>query len=162
MIKAIPHIKNKNAIVYALLKMGLQFAFFWFLNELGHRVTTLLSLPIPGNIVGIVLLFVLLLTGFIKVQWIELGGSMLTRHMGLFFIPITVGIMGYTELFKTSGTGILTVIILSACIGLVACGLSIQFVQSRKGHLKFENGQTVSRNDVGLNQDISIVAKMDK
>ena len=162
MIKAIPRIKNKNLIVYALPKMGLQFAFFWFLNELGHRVTTLLSLPIPGNIVGIVLLFFLLLTGVIKVQWIELGSSMLTRHMGLFFIPITVGIMGYTELFKTSGPGILTVIILSACIGIVACGLSIQFVQSRKGHLKSENGKTVFQNDISLNQDISIGAKIDQ
>ena len=154
MIKAIPHIKNINLIVYALLKMGLQFAFFWFLNELGHRVTALLSLPIPGNIVGIVLLFFLLLTGFIKVQWIESGSSMLTRHMGLFFIPITVGIMGYTDLFKTSGAGIVTVIILSACIGIVCCGLSIQFVQSR-------NGRTFSQNDIRLNQDMSIGTKTD-
>ena len=137
MIKAIPHIKNINLIVYALLKMGLQFAFFWFLNELGHRVTALLSLPIPGNIVGIVLLF-----------------FMLTRHMGLFFIPITVGIMGYTDLFKTSGAGIVTVIILSACIGIVCCGLSIQFVQSR-------NGRTFSQNDIRLNQDMSIGTKTD-
>ena len=118
----LPELKN-------LARLVLPVAFFWLVNELGHKLATVLSLPLPGNLIGIALLLILLAVGAVKIEWIELGGSMLTRHMAFFFIPITVGLMGFGELFKANGLGIFVTLFLSASIGIVAAGLSVQAAQ---------------------------------
>ena len=40
---------------------------------IGNMITEVLHLPLPGTLVGMILLFVLLLTGVVKLEWFEQG-----------------------------------------------------------------------------------------
>jgi holin-like protein len=60
---------------------------------LGNVIHTMLSLPISGNVIGLVLLVISLFAGWIKLAWIEETAQFFLRHMMIFFAPIIVGTM---------------------------------------------------------------------
>src|SRR5699024_105133 len=60
-------------------------------------------LMIPGSVIGLVLLFILLISGIVKEKYIRSGANFMMKHLVLFFVPATVGIMGYIDLFKGKG-----------------------------------------------------------
>ena len=62
-------------------------------SYVGTLISTTFKLPIPGSIIGIVLLFSALYFKIIKVKQVEPVGNWLKDHMALLFIPITVGLM---------------------------------------------------------------------
>ena len=64
-----------------------------------------------------ILLFILLITNCMKLSWIEDGTKLFVNHLTLFFIPATVGIVNYLQLF--SGKGLLLIIIVLISTGLV-------------------------------------------
>ncbi len=51
-------------------------------------------------------LFGALAAGAIKIEWLELGGGFLTKHLAFFFVPVTVGVMGFGATFARAGAGI--------------------------------------------------------
>ena len=84
----------------------------------GEQLVQFFQVPLPGSVVGMVLLFVLLTTGIIKVSQINETVSFLLKHMAFFFIPITVGLLNYGELFQNSGIVLLGSLIVSLVIAL--------------------------------------------
>jgi holin-like protein len=103
------------------------------ISQAGYAVAAALQLPVPGNLVGMLFLLGLLATGLVRLTWIETSASLLTRHLAFFFIPLTVGLLGFVELFLDNGPAILAVLIVSAGIGIGVAGLSSQRLASRKG-----------------------------
>ncbi len=63
---------------------------FCFLGELLH---TLLPLPIPAGIYGLVLLAAALLTGLVKIEAVKQTGDFLSGLFPLLFIPTVAGCM---------------------------------------------------------------------
>ncbi len=78
-----------------LWQVALLAAISWGMNWL-VRVT---GIPVPGNILGIVVLFTLLCCGVFRERWIDTGAPFLLRHMMFFFVPLTVGLMDCLEVF---------------------------------------------------------------
>lgn len=117
-----------------------QLVFLWLLNELGYFLVETFHLPIPGNVLGMVLLFVLLLTGVVKLNWVEAASSILIKHLAFFFIPIAVGLMTFGALFLTSGLSLLIVVIGSIVVGMYVTGIVSQsLVKKKRGA---EDGRT--------------------
>lgn len=100
----------------------------WLLNELGSIIVQWLHLPIPGNVFGMLLLFILLLTGVIKLEWVDQASSFLLKHLVFFFIPITVGIMTLGTLFLQNGLSLIVILIVSAVLGMIVTGGIAQFL----------------------------------
>jgi holin-like protein len=101
------------------------------LNSLGHTLATALALPLPGNLLGMLLLLALLATGLVRLAWIEASAALLIRHLAFFFVPITVGLMGFTELFLVNGPAIVVTLLVSAGLGIGVAGLSSQRLARR-------------------------------
>jgi holin-like protein len=101
---------------------ALQLFGLWTLNFAGVWVAEKMGLPIPGNVVGMVLLYALLALGIVKLSWFEAAGSFLIRHLAFFFVPITVGLMDAGSLFATHGVGIILTLAASAAIGVMLTG----------------------------------------
>lgn len=80
---------------------------------IGNMITELLHLPLPGTLVGMILLFVLLLSGVVKLEWFEQGAAVLIGELLLFFIPSAIGIIQYSQLFGSTGAMLLGVIVTS-------------------------------------------------
>ncbi|MGJ7909605.1 CidA/LrgA family protein [Neobacillus sp. LXY-1] len=96
------------------------------LYQMGAFISKLLHLQIPGNVIGILLLLLLLWTGFLKVEQIELASALLLKHLGFFFIPISVGLMTLGNLFGLKGVYLLIILVISAIAGLIAAGKTTQ------------------------------------
>ncbi|MBD1380187.1 CidA/LrgA family protein [Metabacillus arenae] len=99
--------------IWMIGQLGLLFGFYW----LGVTIQNILMLPIPGSILGMILLFCLLHVKWFRKEWIEGGSKFLVKHLALLFIPATVGLMDYLSLFK--GNGIITIFIVLFSTGLV-------------------------------------------
>lgn len=69
----------------------------------GDVLQKLLHLPVPGSIVGLLLLFVLLLLKIVPVKLIENGSSFILAYLPMFFIPATAGIMNHLDIFSGRG-----------------------------------------------------------
>ena len=81
----------------------IQIGVLYMLYIFGSIIQQLLHIPIPGSMIGMLLLFLLLMTGMVKEEWISRGANMLLSHLTLLFIPATVGIIDYVELFLGKG-----------------------------------------------------------
>ena len=116
----------------ALLKLGLQVVGLWVIFTLSNAMVARLGLQIPGNILGLVLLFVLLSAGIVKERWVSGATTLLTRHLAFFFIPITVGLMGLTDVFVANGAAIVITLVVSAVLGICVAGFTSQALAARK------------------------------
>jgi holin-like protein len=100
------------------------------LNFAGIRAVEKMALPIPGNLVGMVLLYAFLALGIVKLSWFEAAGCFLIRHLAFFFVPITVGLMDAGSLFASRGVGIILTLAASAAIGVMLAGWISQLLLS--------------------------------
>ncbi|WP_368654074.1 CidA/LrgA family protein [Ornithinibacillus sp. 4-3] len=116
---------------YALIFLG-QLFILWLLNEIGMKLAAWLDIPIPGNVIGMILLFILLLTGVIKLEWINEASSFLLKHLVFFFLPITVGIMTLGPIFLNYGIPLAFVLFGSAAFGIILTGAVSQLLASRR------------------------------
>ncbi|MEI3597389.1 MULTISPECIES: CidA/LrgA family protein [unclassified Oceanobacillus] len=90
--------------------------FLYVLLLIGNFLQEVFHLFIPGSVTGMLLLFLLLKMGIIKIKWMEEGTSLLLRHLTLFFIPVTIGFMEYLELFRGKGIFLLLITVISTAL----------------------------------------------
>ncbi|GIP31621.1 CidA/LrgA family protein [Paenibacillus sp. J2TS4] len=69
-------------------------------NLLGHLLQSGFSLPLPGNVMGLLLFTLSLFLGWVKLEWVEQTSQFLLKHMMLFFAPIIVGSQVFFPLFR--------------------------------------------------------------
>lgn len=115
-----------------MLKGTLQVAGFMLLSLGMDQLAAWLNIGIPGSILGIVVVFILLETKILRLEWIELGANWLLAELLLFFIPAAVGIMKYFPILEAEGLQILAVVLFSTVIVMVSSGLTAGFISSRK------------------------------
>jgi holin-like protein len=101
------------------------------LNQVGYLLAEHLHLPLPGNLVGMLLLLALLASGVVRLSWIESGASILLRHLAFFFVPIAVGLMAFTDLLQRDGLSWLVTLVLAAGVGIWAAGSVTQALALR-------------------------------
>jgi len=99
-----------------------------------NRLAAWLHLPIPGSILGIILVFTLLKCKIIRLSWVEEGANWLLAEIVLFFIPIAVGIMEYKNMLLHDGFRIVIVIVISTALVMSATGLIAQQIVKMKEH----------------------------
>ncbi|MBU5348494.1 CidA/LrgA family protein [Paenibacillus lautus] len=115
-----------------MMKGTLQVAGFMLLSLGMDQLAAWLNIGIPGSILGIVVVFILLETKVLRLEWIELGANWLLAELLLFFIPAAVGIMKYFPMLEAEGLQILAVVLFSTVIVMVSSGLTAGFISSRK------------------------------
>ena len=124
-----------------LLRFLTQTALLWFIYWLGTQIANYFHLILPGNVVGLLLLFLFLSTGVIKPSHIEVGAELLLKHMVFFFIPICAGVMNWGGLFAKHALILTLALFFSAVIALAVTGWTVQLMpKSRQGLQKnFKN-----------------------
>lgn len=104
---------------------------------IGEVLKYFLPLPIPASIYGIVLLFIGLMTGLIKLETVKETGTFLIEIMPLMFIPAGVGLMTSWGTLKTIivPVSIITVITIMTVM-LVTGRVSQAIIRKSKGNKK--------------------------
>lgn len=98
---------------------------------IGLWIQQTFNLFIPGSIIGMLLLFSMLLFNIIDVRWIEEGVQFVIKHMILLFIPATVGLINYLDLFKGKGMLIIVAVLLSTIIVMSASAMTSNVLSKR-------------------------------
>jgi holin-like protein len=96
-------------------------------------LTEAFSLPVPGNLLGMLLLLGLLGVGVVRPSHIQEGSGLLLRHLPLFFIPLNVGVIAWGSLFASSGIVLAVSLIGSAVMGIVVAGQIAQLTSAHGG-----------------------------
>lgn len=115
-----------------ILKAVSQIVLLTVIGLLGTEISQFLHLPIPGSLIGMGILLVLLISGIIKVEWVELGAALLIGDLLLFFIPSAAGIIQYGDLFGTTGALLIVVVITSIVIVLASIIASTAWITGLK------------------------------
>ncbi len=111
-----------------IMKYLKQFLIILAISLLGEVLKELLPLPIPASIYGMVFLFILLLTGVIKLDQVKDAGKFLIEIMPVMFIPAGVGLMSSWNVLKPVlvPVSIITIITIFTVMG--ATGIVSQIV----------------------------------
>ncbi|UJL46277.1 CidA/LrgA family holin-like protein [Virgibacillus sp. NKC19-16] len=115
-----------------VLKIIIHIAVLYVIFLVGNGIQQYFNLFIPGSVIGMLLLFVLLMTGVIKASWIEEGARTIINHLALFFIPATVGVINYFDLFAGKGFLLVIIVLLSTVMVIVTSGHVSQILMRRK------------------------------
>ena len=92
---------------------------FQFLGEVISRGT---GWPIPGNVLGMVLLLIALARRWVKVEWIEEAAEFLLANLALFFVPAGVGVMMYFDLIAGEWLPIILATFISTFVVMAVTG----------------------------------------
>lgn len=95
---------------------------------LGELLVWLIEVPLPGSIVGMLLLAAFLQIGWVKLQWVSGISDFLLSNLGFFFVPPGVALMLYFEVIAAEFWPIVIATIVSTILVLLATGWTHQFV----------------------------------
>lgn len=108
-----------------------QFLIILAISLLGEILKTLLPLPIPASIYGMVLMFVFLLTGILKLDQVKDAGKFLIEIMPVLFIPAGVGLMSSWNVLKPVLIPVSVITVITIFTVMAATGLVSQFIIHR-------------------------------
>ena len=107
-------------------------AILLLLQFCGEVLSVWLSLPVPGNVLGMGLLLLALITGWVKLEWLEEAADLLLSNMALFFVPAGVGVMVYADLIGREWLPISVGLVLSTFFVMAVTGWVEQGLSSRE------------------------------
>ncbi len=91
-------------------------------QAIGALIAGTTTLPVPGNVVGMVLLVAALLAGVVRVEWIESAADLLVDNLAFLFVPAGVGIMSHFDLIAREWLPISISVVGSLVLVLVVTG----------------------------------------
>jgi holin-like protein len=117
----------------AVLSMPLLTGLAWLLlcQSAGEVLVRLLALPLPGPVVGMLILLLALRLEFVRAPVGAVADALLA-HLSLLFVPVGVGVMTHMGLLSTYGLRMLVAIVLSTWIGLVVTALVLRWLLRRE------------------------------
>ena len=99
-----------------------QLALLWGISWGCNRFVAWAHWPLPGNVLGVIVLFTLLCLGVVKLTYVERTADFLLRHLVFFFVPIAVGLMEWGDVFADYGMVLFAAILISSLLPLLSVG----------------------------------------
>ena len=99
----------------------------------GEALSRLLSLPVPGPVLGMLLLFVALRLRDQGSEPIDTAADALAKHLSLLFVPAGVGVMMYYGRLAGEWLPIATALVVSTVLAIAASALTFTALARRKG-----------------------------
>jgi holin-like protein len=98
----------------------------------GMILAELTNLPVPGNIIGMILLLILLYTKVVKLEMVDTVAKFFMEHLAFFFIPAGVGLLTSLNIIKDSWVRLVIVCILTTIITIGVTALVVEFMTKEK------------------------------
>ncbi len=99
----------------------------------GEVVVAFTGLPVPGPVVGMVLLFLgLLVLGKVPTGLAQVGDGLL-QNLSLLFVPAGVGVMLHLSTLREEAVPLTLALVISAAVGLVVTALAMRALSRLSG-----------------------------
>jgi holin-like protein len=110
----------------------LGFAIVTIFYVLGLVLQMGLHVPIPANVLGLILFTACLFLKVIKLEWVEQTAEFMIKHMLLFFIPFVVGTMVFFDYIGEHAL-LLIISVFGSTIGvLVITGWTVRLFKGKE------------------------------
>jgi holin-like protein len=97
-------------------------ALLLLLQAAGESLTHAFDLPLPGPVIGLVLLLAALRLKLVRSVVIDAAEGLLA-HLSLLFVPVGVGVITHLDVVSAYGLRLLAVVVLSTWIGMAVTAL---------------------------------------
>ncbi|WP_028535178.1 CidA/LrgA family protein [Paludibacterium yongneupense] len=98
----------------------------------GEVVCRGLGWPLPGPVLGMVLLFITLCVRRTIPDTLKRHVPGLLSHMSLLFVPVGVGVMAYRDLLTGYGWQLAAIVIVATAVTLLSSALLLHFLLARR------------------------------
>ena len=109
------------------------FAILLVLQWLGEVLSSWLQLPLPGSVVGMLLMLIGLRFGLIQLAWVRDSAQLLLDNLSMLFVPAGVGVMVYFELISAHWLPLTVATLVSTLAVLATTGLTAKIFMRRRG-----------------------------
>lgn len=118
---------SRSIVLRNLLRHSklLQISLLILFSLAGQEIAGVLGLPVPGGIVGLVLVLGLLASGKLQVQAVRRGANWLLGEMLLFFVPSVMSLLDHHEFLSLLGFKVLATIVAGTAMVMVGTALTI-------------------------------------
>jgi holin-like protein len=115
------------------------FAILLGFNFLGLCIKEWTHVPLPANLIGLMLFTAALFARIVKLEWVEQPAGFLTKHMLLFFVPYLVGTMTFfpyigAHLASVAVSLVASTFAVLAVTGWVTSALAGRSVRKERSH----------------------------
>ena len=121
-------LRGFTPVLFRRIQVLVQVALYAGLFILAQQLVDWWHLPLPANLVGMVLLLALIVCRVVPLNWVRAGSRWLLAEMLLFFVPAVVAVVNYAELLMVDGWRIFIVIAISTSLVLAATALVVDKV----------------------------------
>jgi holin-like protein len=83
-----------------------------------HRV----GVPLPAGVLGLLLFLGALVTGVVKLKWVEETADLMVRHMLLLFVPLLAGLMVMGDVLRHDALPLIASMVVSLVAVLLTTG----------------------------------------
>ena len=100
-------------------------AILLLLQAAGEGLSRAFAMPLPGPVVGLVLLLAALQWPWLR-EPVAATAEFLLAHLSLLFVPVGVGVVTHLDLVSRHGARLLVVIVVSTWLGLAVTALLLR------------------------------------
>ncbi|CAI9392046.1 MULTISPECIES: CidA/LrgA family protein [Citrobacter] len=113
-------ISRVTPAVMQRLQVPVQVLLYAGLFIVAQYLVSWLHLPLPANLVGMMLMLALIVCRILPLRWVRAGARWLLAEMLLFFVPAVVAVVNYAHQLLVDGWRIFSVIAISTLMVLGA------------------------------------------
>ncbi|HCW73342.1 MAG TPA: CidA/LrgA family protein [Clostridiaceae bacterium] len=114
------------------MKVLRQFGTILVILLLGEGIRMSTGISIPGTVIGMVILFILLMTKVIKLENIEMISKFLLDHLAFLFVPAGVGLISSLDVIGSAWLPIMMIVIISTVLVVGVTGWTVQLLKGRR------------------------------
>ena len=128
----------KDRMIKLKVKLLVQIGIVFGICLVGEGIAAVLPFAFPASVLSMLLLFVLLLCGVLKVEHIREKGDFLLKNMAFFFIPSGVTLLEQVDFLKGKIMILLLICLITMVLTFAATAFTVRLVSRWQKHLKKE------------------------
>lgn len=113
------------------MKLYVQLMIIFIISLVGEGISSVLHLPVPGSIIGLVLLFLALQFKLLRLRHISMVGNFLLANMTILFLPPAVGIMDKFQVIAPYLLPIILIVLGAIVLNVCVIAVVVQLLKTR-------------------------------
>ena len=120
--------KNPQEKTYNVFQQALTLAVILLISKI---IESFIPIPMPASVIGLVLLFIALCTGIVKLGQVESVGTALTNNISFLFVPAGISVINSLPILSKSPVLIILLIIISTILLIISTGFASQLLVTK-------------------------------
>ncbi|EGC22899.1 CidA/LrgA family protein [Streptococcus sanguinis] len=113
------------------MKLYVQLMIIFMISLVGEGISSVFHLPVPGSIIGLVLLFLALQFKLLRLRHISMVGNFLLANMTILFLPPAVGIMDKFQVIAPYLLPIILIVLGAIVLNVCVIAVVVQLIKIR-------------------------------